>query len=90
MPHSFPGPSENWGQWEFILNYFFQIPTYMGPVKANQKMTFFGFEMDLFWVFQDQFGLEPNFLRAGFDNKFKTPGFTDEACTKPKNKINNC
>ena len=32
-----------------------------GPIKVNQKMAFFVFEMDFFWGFQYQFGLEHKF-----------------------------
>jgi hypothetical protein len=38
------------------------------PVKLNQKMSFFRFEIDFFLGFQYQFGLEPEFWKAGFEN----------------------
>ena len=52
----------------------------LGPIKGNQKMAFFGFEMDFFSGFQYQFGLEHEFWKAGFsisglEPKFGNPSF---------------
>ena len=76
---------------------------YTGSFKVNQKWPISGLKC-IFWCFQNQVGLEPEFRKARFENpllllsikkkwlrnKFKTPGFSAEACTEPNDKINNC
>ena len=60
-------------------------------------MAFFRFEMIFFRIFKIRFGkagFEISFLllsmkKKWLRNKFKTPGFSAEACTEPNNKINN-